>query len=184
MEGATVNGIMCLGNTAGSLTMRYLPKIFKFLPNIPMKSGTAFNEICFGNVYSASSAWTNAGLYVAESVLQKGAITALSGRDIANFDEYKFCFGAGLAAIKFGKFVKTAKTAEKVSDTANAVSNLNKTVGVGTKAYRYAKPILVGVNYDGKTYQMYRELRAMGSGWKFSKLNVSYENTKDVKENM
>ena len=57
-------------------------------------------------------------------------------------------------------------------------------VRVGRKAYRYAKPILVGVNYDGKTYQMYRELRAMGSGWKFSKLNVSYENTKDVKENM
>ena len=57
-------------------------------------------------------------------------------------------------------------------------------VRVGGKAYRYAKPILVGVNYDGKTFQMYRELRAMGSGWKFSKLNVSYENTKDVKENM
>ena len=57
-------------------------------------------------------------------------------------------------------------------------------VRVGIKAYRYAKPILVEVNYDGKTYQMYRELRAMGSGWKFSKLNVSYENTKDVKENM
>ena len=57
-------------------------------------------------------------------------------------------------------------------------------VRVGRKAYRYAKPILVGVNYDGKTFQMYRELRAMGSGWKFSKLNVSYENTKDVKENM
>ena len=57
-------------------------------------------------------------------------------------------------------------------------------VRVGRKAYRYAKPILVGVNYDGKTYQMYRELRAMGSGWKFSKLNVSYEDTKDVKENM
>lgn len=139
MEGATVNGIMCLGNTAGSLIMRYLPKIFKFLPNIPMESGTAFNEICFGNVYSASSAWTNAGLYVAESVLQNGAIAALSGRDIANFDEYKFCFGAGLAAIKFGKFVKTAKAAENVSDTASAVSNLNKTVGVDTKAYRYVK---------------------------------------------
>lgn len=30
-------------------------------------------------------------------------------------------------------------------------------VRVGGKAYRYAKPILVGVNYDGKTYQMYRE---------------------------
>ena len=57
-------------------------------------------------------------------------------------------------------------------------------VRVGRKAYRYAKPILVGVNYDGKTYQMYRELRAMDSGWKFSKLNVSYENAKDVKENM
>lgn len=57
-------------------------------------------------------------------------------------------------------------------------------VRVGRKAYRYAKPILVGVNYDGKTYQMYRELRAVDSGWKFSKLNVSYENAKDVKENM
>ena len=40
------------------------------------------------------------------------------------------------------------------------------------------------VNYDGKTYQMYRKLRAVDSGWKFSKLNVSYENAKDVKENM
>lgn len=57
-------------------------------------------------------------------------------------------------------------------------------VRVGGKAYRYAKPILVGVNYDGKTYQMYCELRAVGGGWKFSKLNVSYENAKDVKENM
>lgn len=57
-------------------------------------------------------------------------------------------------------------------------------VRVGRKAYRYAKPILIGVNYDGKTYQMYRELRAVGSGWKFNKLNVSCENAKDVKENM
>jgi hypothetical protein len=31
---------------------------------------------------------------------------------------------------------------------------------------------------------MYRELRAVDNGWKFSKLNVSYENAKDVKENM
>ena len=57
-------------------------------------------------------------------------------------------------------------------------------VRAGGKAYRYAKPILVGVNYDGKTYQMYRKLRAVDSGWRFSKLNVSYENAKDVKENM
>ena len=57
-------------------------------------------------------------------------------------------------------------------------------VRVGGRVYRYAKPILAGVNYDGKTYQMYRELWAVDSGWKFSKLNVSYENAKDVKENM
>ncbi len=57
-------------------------------------------------------------------------------------------------------------------------------VRVGGRVYRYAKPILVGVNYDGKTYQMYCELRAVSSGWRFSKLNVSYENAKDVKENM
>lgn len=57
-------------------------------------------------------------------------------------------------------------------------------VQVGGKKYKFNKPILVGVNYDGRTYQMYRKLRAVGSGWKFSKLNVSYENAKDVKENM
>jgi hypothetical protein len=57
-------------------------------------------------------------------------------------------------------------------------------VQVGGKKYKFNKPILVGVNYDGRTYQMYRKLRAVDRGWKFSKLNVSYENTKDVKENM
>lgn len=57
-------------------------------------------------------------------------------------------------------------------------------VQVGGKKYKFNKPILVGVNYDGRTYQMYRKLRAVNSGWEFSKLNVSYENTKDIKENM
>ncbi|MBO7264480.1 MAG: hypothetical protein J6U93_08190 [Alistipes sp.] len=57
-------------------------------------------------------------------------------------------------------------------------------VQVGGKKYKFNKPILVGVNYDGRTYQMYRKLRTVDSGWEFSKLNVSYENAKDVKENM
>lgn len=59
-------------------------------------------------------------------------------------------------------------------------------VQVGGKKYKFNKPILVGVNYDGRTYQVHRKKSVVGmvSGWKFSKLNVSYENAKDIKENM
>ena len=57
-------------------------------------------------------------------------------------------------------------------------------VQVGGKKYKFNKPILVGVNYDGRTYQMYRKLRDVGSGWKFSKLNINNKHTEDVEENM
>ena len=44
-------------------------------------------------------------------------------------------------------------------------------VRVGSKTYRYNKPILVGVSYNGKTYQVHHKVKTTN-------------NTKDVEENM
>ena len=57
-------------------------------------------------------------------------------------------------------------------------------VRVGCKKYKFNKPILIGVSYNGRTYQVYRKLITTGYGWKFNKFDINDKHTKDVEENM
>ncbi len=159
VDGARVGGTMYLGNGIGSVSFRFLGRLF---PNaIKITSGTSFKTLAFGNTYAGSLA--QRGLcYFGESVVQNGATVALYGEDVLDYKNYIFCGAATVQAVKWSNMLKISKTS-KVNKAMTKLSSYSQKIIRGTAITNSVRQSLkaLSANLDKATAELTKSIEEL-----------------------
>ena len=105
----------------------------------------------------------------------------------------RICFDWNKSIVRYGYYGDTIQYECSIDVDMGAEFDLTKikyhclhpiSVQVGNKTYKYNKPLLVGINYNGQTYPVQPKMQPINKGWKFSKFNINDKYTEDDEENM
>ena len=105
----------------------------------------------------------------------------------------RICFDWNKSIVRYGYYGDTIQYECSIDVDMGAEFDLTKikyhclhpiSVQVGNKTYKYNKPLLVGINYNGQTYPVQPKMQPINKDWKFSKFNINDKHTEDDEENM